>query len=219
MKQEQLPISNKTTPKLRLKKLFKYLFDFLVVFVGVFLAFWLTEQKDRREEANRKLDIYTAIYEDLQSFYRSGRRENEAGFILFFEKMDMKYDSLIDQKKLPVRIKIYGDYWQIEVIRSLIDSGHLKDIDIQTFKQVTRFNVVHQNFLRTIEDYNNFYDQHITTNYEKGIDYFYKPGTNELKAKYHYLYDAISGIANFSEMLVGISDSLSQKIKEKHMDR
>jgi uncharacterized membrane protein len=60
-----------------LPKITKYFLDFLVVFVGVFLAFWLNERKDRDGEEARKQQIYLVIYEDLNDFNLSARKENE----------------------------------------------------------------------------------------------------------------------------------------------
>lgn len=202
-----------------LKKANKYLFDFIVVFAGVFLAFWLSEQKDKKNEAEKKREIYTAIYEDLNSFYEYGRRENEKGFINLFEDMDAKSDSLISIKKLSVKTNIYGDYWKIEIINSLIQGGFLKDIDMETFKKVTRFNTVHKNFLETIKEYNTFYDTYVTANYEMGMEYFYIPNTNELKPKFSYLNDALAEIADFAELLVNISHDISVEIKKKYIGK
>ncbi len=207
----------KTSFKSVFKKTFKYIFDFIVVFAGVFLAFYLSERKDEQKELQKKQEIYLAIYEDLNSFYESGRRENKDGFINFFEKIDHDSDSMIAVKQLPVLTTVYGDYWKIDIIKTLIESGYIKEIDIYTFKKVTRFNTVHQNFLRSIEIYNEFYDKYVTANHDKGMDFFYKPNSNELKPKYSYLNNAMKGIAEFSELLVGISKELSVEIKENHL--
>ena len=204
--------------KTLLPKVYKYFFDFIVVFAGVFLAFWLSEYKDNKNEAEKKREIYIAIYEELNSFYQSGREQNEKGFINFFKSQDSLSDSLIAIKKLPVKMNLYGDYWKIPIINSFVQSGLLKEIDVETFKKVTRFNTVHQNFLENIRDYNMFYDKYVTAEYDNGIDYFYKDGTNELKPKYSYLEYALAGTAEFATLLVNIAQELSTEIKEKHID-
>lgn len=204
--------------KALLPRVYKYFFDFIVVFAGVFLAFWLSEYKDKKNEAQKKREIYIAIYEELNSFYESGRKENEKGFINFFKNLDSRTDSLIAIKKLPIKTSLYGDYWKIPIINSFVQSGLLMDIDILTFKKITRFNTVHQNFLENIRDYNLFYDKYVTAEYNNGMDYFYKSGTNELKPKYTYLNDALLGTSEFAELLVSLAQELAAEIKEKHID-
>lgn len=201
-----------------LSRAFKYFFDFVVVFVGVFLAFWLNEYKDQQQEAEKKREIYTALYEELQAFYESGRPENEKGFIRFFRKLDQRSDSLIARKELPLKMNLYGDYWKIPIIHSFVQNGLLRDIDINTFKKVTRFNTVHQNFLENIRDYNLYYDKYVTAEYEQGMDHFFEEGSSALKPKYTYLEGALEGIAGFAEILVRLAGELATEIKEDHLD-
>ncbi len=200
-----------------LQNIAKYIFDFIVVFAGVFLAFWLSELKDQRNEAQKKKEIYIAIYEDLSSFHESGMREYDKGFVNFFEGLDHTTDSLVLSKQIPPKLNLYGDYWKIPIINSLIQSGMVKDIDIMTFKKVARFNVLHQNLLENIKVFNDFYDKYITAEYDQGMDHYYVAGTNQLKPKYSYLNEALAGIAEFSELLVNISYDLSVEIDEKYI--
>lgn len=79
-----------------------------------------------------------------------------------------------------------------------------------------RFNTVHQNFLANISDYNAIYDNHVTANYDKGMDYFFAPDTHTLNPKYAYLDNSLSGIAGFAELLVKLAQELSAEIKAKH---
>ncbi len=199
---------------------FSYFFEFIVVFFGVFLAFWLSEYKDKKDEERKKAELYKVVYEELNSFYESGKKENEKGFINFFRNLDKKSDSLIALREIPIKTNLYGDYWKIPIISSFVQNGMLKDIDIETYKKIARFHTVHQNFLENIRDYNTFYDKYITAEYNNGIDSFYLEGSgsNQLKPKYSYLEDALYGISEFAELLVGASKNLSEEIKEKHMD-
>ena len=201
-----------------LSSLYKYFFDFLVVFAGVFLAFWLSEYQAEKNSKKKKQEIYNAIYEELISFYESGRIENEKGFVNFFMDADQRSDSLIALKKIPIKTNLYGDYWKIPIINSFVQNGLLREIDIEILKKITRFNTVHQNFLENIRDYNEFYDKYVTAEYDKGIEHFYEAGTNKLKPKYLYLEDALEGIAQFAELLVTLSKELSSEIKEKHIE-
>lgn len=202
----------------RIQAIFKYLFEFTVVFSGVFLAFWLTERNDQNKVEQKQKDIYLALYEDLQSFHESGKRSNTEGFILLFEKWDKQFDSLILEKKIPLRMNIKGDYWKMPIVHSMMQSGILNEIDIATFKKVARIHTVHQNFLQTIQEFNRFYDQYITAEYDQGIEHFYRADSRKLKPKYSYLNRANADLAGFAELLVDITGEIAADIKSQHLD-
>jgi hypothetical protein len=190
---------------------------FLVVFAGVFLAFLLSEYQEKKRRDEKKQEIYRAIYEELNAFIEDGKKENKRGFINFFNNLDNRSDSLIAIKKLPIKMNLYGDYWKIPIINSFVQNGILQNIDIETFKNITRFNTVHQNFLDNIRDYNQFYDKYVTAEYDKGMDNFFEAGTAKLKPKYSFLENALKGIASFAELLVNAAEKLSAQIEEKHI--
>ncbi len=200
-------------------RIYKYLFDFIVVFVGVFLAFALTQYKDKKDEAKKKREIYIAIFEDLQSLYEAGKTDNKDGFVNALKSNDIRIDSAIAMKQFPSHSYIYADSWDIPVIKSLINSGQLKDVDIEIFKAVTRFNSGHKIFMEQIKGFNEFYDKYITADYDKGMDFYYKKNTNELKPKYQYLNSSMAKLAKLGELLVEEADRLSKVIKEKHIDK
>ena len=180
----------------------KYFFDFLVVFIGVFLAFWLEAKKEEQNRQEEEVQVYRAIYEDLNAFYLSGREENKKGFINLFQETKIELDSLIAIKKLSARKRLYGDYWHLEIINSLSNSDRLTNIDPELFKGLANLNTSHQMFLDEIESYNNKYETYITAHYDKGMDYFYKPDSNELKEINKVLQDRIDRIIALSKMLV-----------------
>lgn len=211
-----MKVRNKKTPT---QKIYKYLFDFIVVFTGVFLAFVLSQYKDKKDEAEKRKALYIAVFEDLNSFYESGRTENKEGFVNAFTKNAVLLDSAIATKKLPVSINLYADSWNIPIINSLINSGLLKDTDIEFLKNVTKFNSSHQIFLEHIKDFNEFYKEKITANYDKGKDYFYKKGTNKLKPNYQYLNYGMSQLAKQGKILVEYARKISTDIKEKYIDK
>lgn len=117
----------------RIQFIYKYLFEFVVVFSGVFMAFWLTERNEQIKAAQKQKDIYLALYEDLQNFHEAGKRSNEKGFVLLFEKWDNQFDTLILKKMIPLRMSIKGDYWQMPIIHSMMQSGILNEIDVEAF--------------------------------------------------------------------------------------
>ncbi len=123
-------------------------------------------------------------------------------------------DSLVFIKKIPATYRIHGDYWNLEIINSLIESGHLKDLDIEVFKGMTRFHTLHHMFLSEIEDFNEQYEKYITANYEDEIDNFYSPGTNELKEKFNLPFQRLDHIVNLSKMLVDVAEDGKNQLQE-----
>lgn len=188
--------------KLYLPKTTKYFFDFLVVFIGVFLAFWLNARKEEQNKETEQVQIYRAIYEDLNAFYLSGREENKKGFVNLFQSLKNNLDSLIINKNIPPRNQIYGDYWHLEIINSLSSSDKLANINAELFKGLASFNTSHQMFLDEIENFNMRYENYITAHYEEGMDYFYKLDSNEPKERIKILQFNLKRIISLSKMLV-----------------
>ncbi len=160
----------KTTKQL--PRVAKYFFDFLVVFAGVFLAFWLSDRKDKKKEEAQQYQIHMAIYEDLNSFYLSGREENERGFINLFSEAKSDLDSLIAIRRIPAHYRMLADYWNIDIINSLIESGKLTTVDIEVYKAIASYQVMHNVFLNELYPFNDQYEKYITANYdEDNIDF------------------------------------------------
>ena len=190
------------TIKLYLPKTTKYFFDFVVVFIGVFLAFWLDARREDQNKQEDQIQVYRAIYEDLNAFYVSGREENKDGFINLFQNYKKDLDSLISNRNIPPHRRIFGDYWHLEIINSLSNSDKLANINAELFKGLANFNTSHQMFLDEIENFNTRYENYITADYEKGMDYFYKPDSNETKEKIKIIQHRLDRIISLSKMLV-----------------
>lgn len=203
----------------RIKSLFgrttKYFFDFFVVFIGVFLAFWLNSRKEQQNKEAEQVQIYRAIYEDINAFHLSGRKENKDGFINVFEKYKKQLDSLIAIKQIPANRRFYGDYWHLEIVNSLSESEKLTTLDAALFKGLANFNTSHQMFLEEIEDFNQKYETYITVHYEKGMDYFYKPDSNEPVERIKILQKRLNRIISLAKMLVKTAENAKIGLKQE----
>ncbi|SMG16794.1 hypothetical protein SAMN05661096_00884 [Marivirga sericea] len=197
------------------QKTAKYFFDFLVVFIGVFLAFWLNSRKEEQNKIDQQTQIYRAIYTDLKSFYGSGRVENPNGFIIFFTDCKNELDSLVAIKKVPPYVQFTGDYWQLEIINSLLMSGQLKDLDPDMLRALVQFNTAHQNFLGEIEGFNHDYVAYITQEYDKGLDNLYQPESNQLKETSKIPLTRLNTIIEFAESLVPAAKVVTIELNEE----
>jgi hypothetical protein len=185
----------------------KYFFDFVVVFIGVFLAFWLNARKEEQIKEAEQVQIYRAIYEDINEFYLAGREENKDGFVNVFEKYKNQLDSLIAIKKIPAKRRFYGDYWHLEIVNSLTGSEKLTTLDAPLWKGLANFNTSHQMFLGEIEAFNKAYENYITAHYEEGMDYFYKADSNEPLERIKIIQSRLNRIISLSKMLVQIAEN------------
>ncbi|WP_442846031.1 hypothetical protein [Leeuwenhoekiella sp. H156] len=201
--------------RLLIPKTTKYFFDFFVVFIGVFLAFWLNARKETQDKKEEEVQVYRAIYEDLNAFYVSGREENERGFINLFQNYKKDLDSLISIKKIPANKFLYGDYWHLEIINSLSNSDKLANINAELFKGLANFNTSHQMFLDEIEGFNTKYENYVTIDYEKGMDYFYKPDSNEPKEKIKIIQNRLDRIISLAKMLVENAETAKNGLQEE----
>jgi hypothetical protein len=188
--------------KLLIPKTTKYFFDFLVVFIGVFLAFWLNARKEEQNKKEEQIQVYRAIYEDINAFYLAGRIENRDGFIYLFQKSKKNLDSLINAKAIPAHRRFYGDYWHLEIVNSLSQSGRLTNVNPELFKGLANFNTSHKMFLDEIDNFNIKYEVYITNNYENGMDYFYKSDSITPKESIKTLQNSLERIISLSTMLV-----------------
>lgn len=83
---------------------------------------------------------------------------------------------------------------------------------------MAKIHTLHQNFLQTIQEFNSFYNQYITAEYDQGIDHYYKPSTRQLKPKYAFLNDANADLTRFAEILVKVTGEIAADIKSQHLD-
>lgn len=192
-----------------------YFFDFFVVFIGVFLAFWLQARKEEQNNKQKEIQVYRSIYEDLNAFYVSGREENKDGFINLFQDSKKNLDSLISIRQLPAQRRFYGDYWHLEIVNALSNNAILTNIDAELFKGLANTNTSHQMFLDEIHNFNVKYEEYVTADYEKGMDHFYKPDSNEPKEKIKVLQHLLERIISLSKMLVEISENAKNGLQDE----
>jgi hypothetical protein len=198
-----------------LRRTAKYFFDFLVVFIGVFLAFWLNARKEEQNKEEEQVQIYRAIYEDMNAFYLSGREENKNGFVNVFQNYESKLDSLISIKKIPANMRFFGDYWHLEIVNSLSRGEKLTTIDAELFKGLANFNTSHQMFIQEIENFNQKYETYITVHYEEGMDYFYKLDSNEPVERIKTLQKRLNRIISLAQMLVKTAENAKMNLNRE----
>src|SRR6056297_1180902 len=190
----------------------KYFFDF----IGVFLAFWLNARKEEENKKEEQVQIYQAIFEDLNSFHDSGKREFDEGFINLFENYKSKLDSLIAIKEIPANLRFYGDYWHLEIINSLVVSGSLSNMDPKVFKGVGKLHSSHLMFLDEIKSFNEKYEKYITANYENGMDFYYKPNSKELKERFKIPFKHLDRIISLAETLVDGAEIAKNELVDEY---
>ena len=198
-------------------KILNLIIKLLIVFIGVFAAFLLNDYRNDKSESNEIRKSYKLISEDLDWYIKAGTENNRDGFINLFQNFHDETILLKEKKELPIGFGLLGDYWNIELINSMLISGKLNNIDPEIFKEVSRFHTVHQNMINQIDKYNLYYDEQVVPNLDKGVNEFYVWNTNEFKIKYKRLLTYQSTILGLSKSTVEFAEELKIEIESKYL--
>ncbi len=188
----------------------------IMVFVGVFAAFLLDDWRESKALADRQRQIYAAVQKDLLRYVSAGEDE-KSGFVTGFQKNEKVISELIAKQELSRQMVLFGDYWHIEIIDSMLKSGMLSDIDIDTFSRISRFHSIHQNMLMMIQRFNDFYENNVTANYGVDGSGLYDPESGELSSRYISVQDYSHRICRFAELTVELAAEIADEIETKHL--
>ncbi len=197
------------------KNIMPVLRELLIVFVGVFAAFWMNDCRNEQIEKEKTEKLYHVIYDDLDRFYESGKIENKNGFINFFSDLHRERDSLLKKGELPTQSFISGDYWNLDIIHSLFDSGRLADIEPAIYQRLSLLRKNHENFSSFIQQNNDYYMHYVTPNSDKGTSEFFDE-EGKLKEKYYMVRGTSASINGYPELLVEWAYDIKEEIKEKY---
>ena len=198
----------------RKSSLIAYLLELVIVFIGVFAAFLLNDFQNQQAEDQRKKEIYLALFEDLNRFYEAGQEVNKEGFVIMLKIQRLQLDSMVLSRNIPPVMHFYADYWNIEIIHSLISSGAINDLDIRVVKVISRFHSTHQNFKANIQYFNDFYQNEVTARYSEDMNAFYQPGSNQLKPKYQTLMSYLDILIRNAKTLVDLAAKYKEDIRQ-----
>ncbi len=198
-------------------RLLPFIKELLIIFIGVFAAFWLNDYRNNQIKKSEETELYQIIYEDLDSFYESGTIDNKDGFVVFFKELLLGMDTMVENQDLPIGYNLIGDYWNIELINSMLTSGKLNNIDPEIFQDIARFHTVHKNFIDQISGFNSYYETQVLPNLDKGVDEFYNPETKKIKLKYERLLQYADFISGLAESSVYKANRLKGEIQSKYL--
>jgi len=193
------------------RPILSYLRELTIVFIGVFIAFLINDFRNRQIEKRAEREIYQMIYDDLDRFTASGNRTFEQGFIRLFETIYADTDSTIRAGGIPSELMIIGDYWQVELVGSLLNSGRFYGLDPGVYTNTSRFYTVHQNLIQQINLHNAYYENHV-------LPAVYSDTNEQLKMKYERLLRYQQNIIRQAEVSVMFAEQLKTKIKEDFLD-
>ena len=175
--------------------------ELLVVFIGVFAAFLLSDYQQQQSKTALQIDNIKAIRADIVAYIDNGS-DPQRGFVQFFRtiRTDLTQQIATGQiKRLPGII--YGDYWYIEALNSMISSGRLNEIELQLYRDLAQFNKLHQNFMNIIQGFNQYQLQWLfPVLTEQPQKFFLADGT--LSPAYQPLHAYADNLLNFSEISV-----------------
>lgn len=142
-------------------KLNQLLPELLVVFIGVFAAFLLSGYQVDRQKELQRVEIVRAVRADLAAYIANGN-DPKQGFVNYFTEINRANQAQLKKQRLEhLPGVIFGDYWHLESVHMMLTSGRLNDIDLALYRNLARFNTLHQNFLQMIEGYNQYQLQYL----------------------------------------------------------
>jgi hypothetical protein len=186
--------------------------ELAVVFIGVFAAFLLSDYQQQQTKAQQQIEIVKAVRADLTAYIDNGS-DPKAGFISFFRNINTKMQQQISGGELTqIPGIIIGDYWYLEALHPMITSGKLNDIQLDLYRDLARFNTLHQNFIQMIEDFNrNQLDVIYPHLAQVPQPYFLSPG-NRLSPAYLPLQTYSYNLQNFAEVSVQHAKTMVEAI-------
>lgn len=194
-------------------KLHQLLPELLVVFVGVFAAFLLSGYQVERQKELQRLEIIQAVRLDLAAYVANGS-DTKAGFVKYFSNINRAIGMQLQKQRLEqLPGVIFGDYWHLESINMMLASGRLNDIDLTMYRNLARFNTLHQNFLHMIEGYNQYQLQYLMP---QMVQQPFFQADGRLAPGYESVAMYPEQLQRFSEVTVQVAQELLNEIDNKY---
>lgn len=187
--------------------------ELLVVFIGVFAAFLLSGYQAERQKEQQRIETIRAVRVELATYIANGT-DAKQGFISYFSQINSDNKAQLAQGRLE-RLPgiIFGDFWHLESLNTLLSSGRLNDIDLQLYRSLARFNTVHHNFLTMIEGYNQYQLQYLMPRLREQPFF---DGQGALVAGYEPITLYPAQLQMFSEVTVEFARQLLVVIDQKY---
>ena len=190
----------------------RLLAELLVVFIGVFAAFLLSDYQQQQTKAQQQIEIVKAVRADLTAYIDNGS-DPKAGFVSFFGTINSKLQQQITKGELTqIPGIIIGDYWYLEALHPMITSGKLNDIQLDLYRDLARFNTLHQNFIKMIEDFNRYQLDVIYPHLAKVPQPYFLAPDNRLSPAYLPLQTYSHNLQNFAEISVQHAKAMVEAI-------
>ena len=188
----------------------KYVVEFVIVFLGVYIAFFLTAQKERKIQEQRRDQICIALVDEIKVIAKQGQHTSE-----FVEKLSAKYNKLIEAGEYPplepilLPLSFTPHMWN-----ATIQSDGLNLLEVEKIEKIAWFyNHVHQ-VVEQINQLQELSKLYLLPNLEKGKEEFYDIAAKEVRPRYRWYFDIMQKIAGECKKITVEADSLIVEIGE-----
>ncbi|RVU35449.1 hypothetical protein EOE67_13820 [Rheinheimera riviphila] len=186
--------------------------ELAVVFIGVFAAFLLSDYQQQQTKTLQQIEIVKAVRADLTAYIDNGTAAN-SGFIDFFSNINTGMQHQIAKGELTqIPGIIIGDYWYLEALHPMITSGKLNDIQLDLYRDLARFNTLHQNFIQMIADFNRYQLDVIYPHLAQVPQPYFLAPDHRLSPAYLPLQTYSNNLQNFAEISVQHATALIKAI-------
>ena len=186
-------MSDTTEKRSRLAQLGRWLAELVLVFVGVYGAFWLNNYQQQQEQAKRRDQILASLEQrlkvDIESVKTEGAKEEQQ--VAEFQR------ALKAGEMPPVRPFNFSSDYNASDIATLLQSGGIELLDMNTLVALREFESVIRGGLGRIAHFQNLSDELIVPNLDQDISFFYDPATKKLRKRFEQYPGALQTVVNF----------------------
>lgn len=181
-----------------------HLLELVMVFVGVYSAFYLNGFQVRQDQRQRQRQLIIYLEKEAASRAKSDHEaarmleQKRAEFVAKIEEQTMPELEPINQRRL----------YDIADFNSLLQTGSLDVLDLRTVARMREVDAISRSGYAMMANYQQLTNQLIVLHAGESRDYFYDPGTRQLRRQFAVYLESLQAGAQFLQQLSEADDRL-----------
>jgi len=181
-----------------------HLLELLMVFIGVYAAFYLNGFQLRQEQRQRHRQLI--IYLEKEAATRA-KIDHEAARQLEQKRADLV--ARIDEGTMPdLEALNWRRLYDIADFNSLLQAGALDVLDLRTVARMREVDAISRTGYAVMANYQGLTNQLIVLHAGEGRDYFYDPGTKQLRRQFALYLESLQAGTQLLQQLSEADDRL-----------
>lgn len=188
------------------------LLELALVFIGVLAALAASDYQERLRRAASQREALEAVRADMIAYVRAGLVGDDA-FLPYFRQSHALLLAGLERQSLDGLPGLYfGDHFKLELTHNLHDTGRFEELDLDNYRRLARFLVIHRNFLHELERFNAYQIDHVYPQLDDPAAFFDVHGA--LKPRYALLPLMSGNRPGFAGVTVELARKLVRDIEE-----